>query len=240
MEQLGIYTAGYTISFYIADIIKQPLQLAVAPIYLRIYAEKGGAASLLFIEEVIGYVTLVIIPIFAGCAAIKGDLMVLLASSKYLEARDIIPWVLGSTLLFGCQSLLASSFSILKQTRRIALLSLCAAFINISFNLILLRSYGIIAAAWATAISYGFMILIMSILSYKTMPIKFPKIKILIQCLSATAMYATVTYISLPWLLVKVLTGMIIYCTLILLLDRKLFTELHSFAGTFRKVQGTA
>lgn len=239
-EQLGIYTAGYTISFYIADIVRQPLQMAVAPIYLRIYAENGMAESVRFLQEVISYVSLVIFPIFAGCTALKYELMVLLASTKYAGASDIIPWVLGSTLLFGCQSLLASSFSILKQTRSIALLSLCAALINITLNIALLKTYGIIAAAWATAIAYILMTVVMAAISYKSVRIQFPLRKIAIYCGCSTLMYLVVTNIPLPSLLIKIAIGVSVYAVSVLLLDRKLLAELRSFAGSVRNVRGRA
>ncbi|MBV5341857.1 MAG: oligosaccharide flippase family protein [Deltaproteobacteria bacterium] len=240
MEQLGIYTAGYTISFYIADIVRQPLQMAVGPIYLRIYAENGLEESVRFLQEVIGYVSLVIFPIFAGCTALKHELMVLLASSKYAEASDVIPWVLGSTLLFGCQSLLASSFSILKQTRSIALLSLVAAVVNIALNILLLKSYGIIAAAWATAIAYILMTVVMAVISYRSVKIEFPLRKIAIYVLCSTLMYMVVTNISLSSVFIKIAIGGLVYSVLVLLLDRKLVAELRSFAVSLRKVKGNA
>ena len=238
-EQLGIYTAGYTISFYIADIVRQPLQMAVAPIYLRIYAENGLTESVSFLQEVIGYVSLVIFPIFAGCTALKYELMVMLASSKYAGASDIIPWVLGSTLLFGCQSLLASSFSILKQTRSIALLSMVAACINIALNILLLKTYGIIAAAWATAIAYILMTVVMAAISYRSVKIGFPIRKIAIYCLCSMAMYLVVTHISFSSMLIKILAGVSVYAASVLLLDRKLLAELRSFAHSCRKVRGS-
>ena len=238
-EQLGIYTAGYTISYYIADIIRQPLQMAVAPIYLRIYAENGMAESIHFLQEVIGYVSLVIFPIFAGCTALKHEIMVLLASGKYDGADEIIPWVLGSTLLFGCQSLLASSFSILKQTKSIAILSLIAAFVNITLNIVLLKTYGIIAAAWSTAIAYILMTVVMAAISYRNVKIEFPIRKIAIYCFCSTAMYLVVTNISLSSLFIKILVGVSIYAVSVMLLDRKLLAELRSFSSNWRKAQGT-
>lgn len=238
-EQLGIYTAGYTISFYIADIVRQPLQMAVVPIYLRIYAENGLAESIRFLHDVIGYVSLVIFPIFAGCTALKYELMVMLASNKYAGASDIIPWVLGSTLLFGCQSLLASSFSIMKQTRSIAVLSFFAALVNILLNLVLLRSYGIIAAAWATAIAYLLMTVVMAVISYRSVKIEFPLRKIAIYCLCSTLLYLAVTTISQQSIVVKIVVGVFVYVVSVLLLDRKLLTELRSFVGSMRKARGT-
>lgn len=240
IEQLGIYTAGYTISFYIADIVRQPLQVAVAPIYLRIYAEKGLEAAILFLQEIIGYVSLVILPIFAGCTALKHELIVLLASNKFADASDVVPWVLGSTLLFGCQSLLASSFSILKQTRSIALLSLFAAIINIALNIVLLKTFGIIAAAWATAIAYILMTVVMAAISYRSVKIEFPLRKIAIYCLCSTLMYAVVTNVSLSSIFIKIALGILVYALSVLLLDWKLVAELRNFAMSLRKVRGNS
>lgn len=240
-EQLGIYTAGYTVSFYIADIVRQPLKMAVTPIYLRLYAEKGLAESVCFLQDAIGYVSLVIFPIFTGCTALKHELMVLLASSKYASASDVIPWVLGSTLLFGCQSVLASSFSIFKQTRAIAILSISGALISIVLNMVFLKGYGIMAAAWSTAIVYILMTAVMALISYRSVKLSFPVVKIAIYCLCSTIMYLCV--VNVPQhssIITKILAGILVYSASVCLLDRKLIADLRTLVRSRRTVEGTS
>lgn len=227
-EQLGIYTAGYTLCFYIADTLKQPLGASVVPIYLRLYTEQGVGATIAFMREIIGYVFLVICPVFAGVCAVKDDLLVLLASQKYSSAAIIIPWVLGSTLLYACQPVLAAGFTIKKQTRISATIIVVGALLNVLLNIILLPRYGIIAAAWSTAVAYLGVLFVMTVVSMRTFPIELPYRRVLFYVLSSLVMYFVVSLSGMESLLLKVAYGMFAYSTIILVFDRKVSSEAKS------------
>ena len=228
VEQLGIYTAGYTLCFYIADLIKQPLNLSIVPIYLRLYTEKGVDATVTFIREIVGYVFLVICPVFAGTCAIKEDLLVLLASDKYSEASAVIPWVLGSTLLYGCQPIIAAGFTIKKQTRGVSVIIVIGASLNVLLNLILLPRFGFIGAAWSTALAYVGVLFAMTIISARIFPLSLPYGRIAFYLLSSGLMYLTVDQLRFASLSSKISCGVFVYCLLILFFDRKIRNEVLS------------
>ena len=227
-EQLGIYTAGYTICFYLADIVRQPLQLSVMPIYLRIHADEGLERTTLFLREALAYLFMAIAPIFAGFVALKSELLLLLASSRYDGAARVVPWVLGGTLLYACQPLLAAGFYINKQTRAFSLIVAAGASVNILLNVLLIPRYGMVAAAWSTAVSYGCLLGVMAMASNKIIPLSVPWGRIAFYCLNAAVMYLTIvrlTSVSLP---ARLLSGIVQYSAALLLFDRKLSGALLS------------
>lgn len=231
-EQLGYYMAGYTICFYIGEILKQTLSNVIMPIYLNIYAEKGLNETALFIKKIIPYFFLVIAPIFAGCVAIKTDLIVLLASEKYIAASEIIPWVLAGTLLYACQPLISAGIYIKKQTRIFSIVIFAGAIVNIFLNILLIPRYGIIAAAWSTAFSYSGILVVMVVISNKFLPILFPVKRIILYSFNSLVMYFMVNIMntSLPW---KIISGMVLYVALVLLLDRKVASEIRTIIHDF-------
>lgn len=238
-EQLGIYTAGYTVCFYIADILKQPLGMSVIPIYLRLYTEQGVEATVAFVREIVGYVFLIISPVFAGTCAIKEDLLVLLASSKYSGAAVIIPWVLGSTLLYACQPLLAAGFTINKQTRTASVIIVSGAILNVLLNLILLPRFGIIAAAWSTAVAYVGVLLLMAMASARSFPLSLPFRRITFYLLSSAVMYLAVVQSGVESLLLRIALGGLVYSLLVIAFDRKVTSEVRSFmCGRFKVLGG--
>ena len=227
-EKLGVYTAGYTVCFYIADILRQPLGISVVPIYMRLYTDKGLEATIEFIREILGYVFLLIAPIFAGVYAIKHELLVMLASSKYAEAEAVIPWVLGSTLLYACQPLFAAGFTINKQTKLSSKIIVVGALSNVILNVLLLPRYGMIAAAWSTAFSYIAVLVIMTAVSSRTFPLSIPYFRILFYSCASLVMYLVIVScgdIALP---LKILIGIAVYTAIILLFDRKVAKEIKT------------
>lgn len=238
--QLGIYTAVYTICFYLADMVRQPLQLAVMPVYLRILHEDGKEKTVEFIRDVIGYVFLVILPLFAGCVAFGDELVIFLASSKYAVGAGIVPWVLGSSLLYSLQSLVAVGFYIKKRTKLFSGVLFVGGSVNILMNITLIPTYGIIAAAWATAVSYILVLAVLAIISNKMFRISLPYLRISVYGFCAFSMYFLLLMLHEFHILAKTGFGVIAYVTLVLLLDRKLYTELTMFLKSKLTVAGHA
>lgn len=230
--QLGLYIAGYTICFYISDIIRQPLQQAVMPIYLRIYTEQGAEKTAEFLSEITGYVFLVILPVFAGVVAIRTELIILLSSQKYLSSAVVIPWVLAGTLLYACQPLVAAGFYLKKQTGVFSIILVASAAVNVVLNIILIPRHGMLAAAWSTAISYILALVVMMTISSRSLPLQLPFFRIMLYGLSSFIMYAVLQHTEGSLLAVRILSGIAVYTVLVLMLDRKTAREIIHFASS--------
>lgn len=220
---LGVYAAGYAICMYLADLIRQPLAMAVVPMYTRLYVRDGKAAASEFVSNLIGIVALIVFPIFAGFMAIHQDLLLALASEKYLLAAQIMPWVAGSLLIYSLQPLLAAGLYLGKSTALIARVSLFCGLLNIVINVVALPRVGIVGAAWATAASYILALILMARASARTFSIAWPFKKIIPYGICSGLLYFLVTFLpeSTP-LPLKVLAGALGYPGMVLLIDREL------------------
>jgi O-antigen/teichoic acid export membrane protein len=223
---LGIYAAGYSISMYLGDLIAQPISLAFGPLIYRIYANEGRGKAREMISDLLGIATLIIFPVFAGTLAVRKDLLILLASNKYAAASDIIPWVLSGVLLNSYMPLVSAGLYLKKQTRAIGTVSIVCALVNILLNMLLLPRYGIIGAAWSTAVSYGLVVLWTIRLSTKTFPLDWPWPRIIRSAIAAVLMFGAVRVLpSGTSLWLGILTGALVYPTLIMALDGGLRTQ---------------
>jgi O-antigen/teichoic acid export membrane protein len=223
---LGIYAAGYSISMYLGDLIKQPISLAVGPLIYRIYASEGRKKAQEMVAELLGIATLIIFPVFAGTMAVRKDLLIFLASNKYAAASDIIPWALGGILLNSYMPLVSTGLYLQKKTGTIGTVSVVCTLVNILLNVLLLPRYGIIGAAWSTAASYCLVVLWTVHLSAKIFPLDWPWPRIMKSAIAAVLMFGAVR--ALPsgtslWL--GILTGALVYPILLLALDRELRTR---------------
>ena len=220
VEQLGIYSVAYTLCMYVGDLLRQPISMAVGPMYTRIYAQEGESKAADFIAEVGRIVTLIGLPIFFGCVAVRTDLITFLASDKYLSAAPVIPWVLGGFLLYACQPIISAGLYLKKKTATVATISFVCVVLNILANFLLLPRFGIVAAAWTTAGSYVLAVILIYKFSSKQLAIKWPLISMLKYIISAFLMFLVVA--NLPEtlnLFVKIFVGLLLYPAVILIVD---------------------
>ncbi len=234
-EQLGIYAVGYTLCMYVGDLIRQPLSMAVGPMYTRIYNDDGERAAAAFLSDLLGYVALVALPVCAGCVAIGEDLVSLVASTKYLMAVPVIPWVLGGFLLYATQPVVAAGLLLKKKTASIAIISIFCGVLNIVANFILLKRFGIIAAAWTTLGSYVLAITFMGIASQKQLRVLWPYGRIFLYAFCSFFMYFTLGLFSFHLNLVfKIFIGVATYTVLIIVFDKKIRYYLINRYDKFR------
>jgi O-antigen/teichoic acid export membrane protein len=78
-----------------------------------------------------------------------------IVAPAFIDAYKAVgPLMLGA-IGYGIVSLLTTGFAITRKTGRLALLTVVAAGVNIALNFVLIPPYGIVGAAFATAIGYG-------------------------------------------------------------------------------------
>lgn len=220
VQQLGIYAVAYTLCMYIGDLLRQPISMAVGPMYNRIYAREGATKACEFLAELGQIVALIGLPIFFGCVAVRVDLITFLASDKYVSAAAVIPWVLGGFLLYACQPIISAGLYLHKKTTVIATISFVCVVLNIAANFFLLPRFGIIAAAWTTAGSYVLSVILIYRFSSQQLAITWPLISITKYVFSALLMFVVVTNLPETFnLFVKIFVGLLFYPAVVLIFD---------------------
>ena len=164
---LGIYAVGYSLPGYINDIVMFSLSYAVVPIYNELYLREGKTATERFLSHSLNYYLMAMIPVCAGYAAVVGDLIYVLASSKYEPAAVFSPAILVARVLLGMNSMLYAGLYVNKRSGQILAGMLSAVVVDVGANLILLPRYGASGAAMATLIACGTSSVLMTALSYR-------------------------------------------------------------------------
>jgi O-antigen/teichoic acid export membrane protein len=68
----------------------------------------------------------------------------------------VTPWIALSALLFGLTAFyFGQAFTLGKKTKRLLVAMAVPAGLNVILNLILVPQFGLMGAAWATAVSFG-------------------------------------------------------------------------------------
>ena len=239
---LGLYVAGYNLATYVTEMIMYPINYAMTPIYMNILVNKGEEETRRFFMKAFRYFLMIMFALVFGFIAVGKDLIGILASSKYLEAYSILPYVVIGQSIYACSILLNSGLFIRRKTYIVTYIMLLACLVNIGLNMVLIPRFGILGAAQATLISNTFYVIIITYYSFKefSFPIDYPRI-ILYLC-SSIVMYLSIKNVHLGGrvvnLISQIMIGVMVYSILVLLFDREIRENLLKYARSIKKRPG--
>ncbi len=210
-EALGHYTAAYNLGNTLQSFILLPLALAIQPMYMRIWAEEGAAATAQFLERAGALFILMAIPSIAGVAAVREPLVELLAGELYMAGADVLPLTFAGFVLYGGYAVFAAGLFLHKETARMAVAVGAACALNLGLNALLIPPLGIMGAAVATLCSYTLAIVVLTWMAFKRLRFGLPWGAMARVSLMSAVMFAAVRWIELgePWwtLLARVPVG---------------------------------
>ena len=228
---LGIYSVGYNLAMYIADVIHYSLLYSIVPIYVDIYESQGKQKTEEFLRKCMHYLLIAIIPICVGYFAVSRNLLIILASKKYLIASTFSPIILLGSLFLLLNNILNAGLYLRKKSIKMLLIMLSAACINIVMNLFLLPRYGIMGATIATLVSCMSTTVLTLCLSLKYIVVKIDFLNVIYHLFLSGVMFLILSqiHISPVWLelIVKVLTGVLIIVAGVLLREKEIIRKVR-------------
>ncbi|MDP1879534.1 MAG: oligosaccharide flippase family protein [Parachlamydiaceae bacterium] len=224
-KELGLYSVGYNLAMYLANLVTFSVSYAIVPIYIKIYAAKGKKETEIFLQDSFYYLLIGIIPMCFGYFAVSRDLFVLLASEKYIEASSFSPLILYGSLFLGLNTILNAGLYVHKKTLAIFAIMSTGVLINIFLNIFLVPKYNVIGAAWATLISCFATTIITVSFSYRLIFIRIKK-EILYHAALSIFMFFSIASISTDSLMVtlmcKLSLGFLIVFSGVLFREKKI------------------
>ena len=176
-EQMGIYAACYKLGVFMSLYI-MAFKLGAEPFFFN-HADKKNAketyAKILTWFTILGAFFMLFVVVFIDLFA-----KILLGKPEYFEALQIVPIILLANLFLGIYNNLSIWYKLTDKTRFGMYFSLIGAVLTIAFNLIMIPKIGFIASAWATLITYTFMMLISYFIGKKQYPVPYQLTKLFI------------------------------------------------------------
>jgi O-antigen/teichoic acid export membrane protein len=232
---LGIYVAGYNLATYVTEIIMYPINHAMGPIYMDILVNRGEEKTKEFMEKVFRYFLLIMFAVVFGFIDTGKDLIIFLATDKYLQAGSILPYVVIGQFIYACSTLLNNGLYIRSKTYIVTYVMFVACLVNICLNMILIPRFGIVGAAQATLISCIFFTITITYFAFKEFSFRIDYHRILLYLAIAVAMYFVIStvHFKVPInnLIVKIPAGAVFYGGLVLILDKDVRTAVFRMVG---------
>jgi len=184
-EQMGIYAACYKLGVFMTLYI-MAFRLGAEPFFFNQAAKKNAKetyAKILTWFTILGALFMLIVVVFIDVFA-----KILLGKPEYFEALQIVPIILLANLFLGIYNNLSIWYKLTDKTKFGMYFSVLGAIITIFFNVLMIPRIGFMASAWATLITYGFMMILSYFVGKKHYPVPYQLKKVGFYVLFATAL----------------------------------------------------
>jgi O-antigen/teichoic acid export membrane protein len=171
-QALGFYAAAYGIATYLQDVMMAPLQLALFPICMKVWTSQGKKATQEFLSRSLDQFAMVAVGVVGVAIVTSQDLVVLLASKKFAQAHELLPYLVTGLVLSAVTIYFRPGLLIHKKASKIAKATLGASILNIALNILLLPRIGLVGAAISTTISYAGIVVFLAYQSLSVLPFK--------------------------------------------------------------------
>jgi O-antigen/teichoic acid export membrane protein len=154
LEAVGIYAVGYKFGYMLNFLVIQPFNMMWQARMFVIH--KQDDHQRIFRHMFVLY-SLVLIGVGLGLALFGSTAIQILVDQRYVGATAIIPIVTLAYVFLGVGYFLQAGMFLASRTMLIGIVSAAAGIGNLILNYVLIRSFGMAGAAWATLL--GFLIL---------------------------------------------------------------------------------
>lgn len=222
-QPLGYYSAAYNVSTYAEEALMVPINLALFPIYMKLWVEKGKEETQAFLSRSLNNFLALAVAVVCIVFLTSKDVIVVLASKKFQDAHALLPVLVIGLLIYAVHIFLNAALLIYKKTAVMTGLVAGACVANLLLNIILIPRMGLQGAAIATLVSYLLLVLMMGRVSFRLMPLKVSYAGLGMNLVAAAITFVAVRPLDVHHALlnavVKGLAAMVLYAALISLLN---------------------
>ncbi|MDX1542846.1 MAG: oligosaccharide flippase family protein [Christiangramia sp.] len=169
-EVMGAYSGCYKLAVFMT-IFVQAFKMGAEPFFFN-HSQKENArqtyAEILKYFVICGSIIFLVLVCF-----IDFFKALVIRDPEYWMAISIVPIILLANLFLGVYHNLSVWYKLTDKTRTGMYISIFGAIITILLNIVLIPVMGFIAAAWATLVAYGSMMLISYFLGKKYYPVPY-------------------------------------------------------------------
>ncbi len=223
--QAGAYHAGYSLASRILDVLFIWFGAAGTPAMVQALEAGGEGALKVAARQQLTTMAFVLFPAVGGLVMVAPALGEIVIGEALREpALSVTPLISLGALFSGLNTYyFLQAFTLAKKTRLLVVAMAVPAVANIALNLALIPPFGLIGAAWATALSFGIGLAASWGLGRAALPLPVAATELFMTAASAIFMMAVVSllpnYGGVVELAAKAATGAAVYAVLAWLLD---------------------
>jgi O-antigen/teichoic acid export membrane protein len=173
LSAVGIYSVGYSIGKMPFELVANGIHWAIVPFFYATATEESDARSKQIFAEVATWNVVVLAGLGLATVVFAGDLLAMLATSKFAAARAVIPLVVVASFLEALFYIPSKGIYLKRKTQYLLPLFLVPAAINIGLNFALIPGFGMMGAAWSRVVGDGIMVGLTLAVAQRIYPIPY-------------------------------------------------------------------
>ena len=188
----GVYGAGYKLGTMANTVFLDAFGLIWFP---YVFGVKDPEAVRLLCRKVMTYFVLVMTCTSLVFAIFSRELVLVLATSEFLDAQPVIPIVLAGYIAWAVYQVVSTIFYLRERTLAITALVGGAAVLNLALNSVLVSRMGYLGAAWATLGTFVALAVASWIAAERLMPVGYEIARVVLPLALGVALYLATRWI---------------------------------------------
>lgn len=198
IAELGVYSLGYQFGI-IMSILVIAINQAWQPNYFDLMSSDKTLEDKKYeYRRYFSYWLFIIGTVCLAGMLFSKEIIWFMTPKSYFAAADIVPIILFAYLLQGIYFFVSSPIFFYKKTIFLPFLTLTSATINVCLNFLLIPSYGMYGAAYATVLAFVVQVILMYLVGKKYFNPNFEKKSIFILILLIIGIQISI-FFSLTW-----------------------------------------
>jgi len=225
-NEVGLYSYAYSLGNSLFKLLIQFIILAAYPNIVRAWEVEGREKTENVIRYYLRFYFMIIIPAIIGVCCIAKQFFIAYTDVRYHESYTVFILTCISMAFVGLSQYTNKAWELNKNTKKILVLNMIAAIINIILNFMLIPVCGYYIAVVTTLISYAIYLLISIIMSKNILTLKVNiKSLVKVSIASIIMLLIIILFNMLPIsislsikVILEVLIGLITYAIVLILL----------------------
>ncbi len=208
LEIVGIYAVGYKFGFMLNFLLVQPFYTMWQS---RMYAIHKNPRHPAVFHQISVLYSLLLIFAALGLAVFSAEIVRFLVGRQFAACRNVIPVVALAYVFYGIAYMAQTGMFLIDRTRLVGAIGAGAAILNLGLNYFLIGRFGMMGAAWATALSFLALALACYIGSQSVYALRLGMGRVLVALALGTALYFASRLVSAESLPISLLakTGLL-------------------------------
>jgi O-antigen/teichoic acid export membrane protein len=170
LDEVAQYAVGYKFGLAVQLLVTWPFQLAWPAVAFRISKDAGHERTY---ARVLTYLVLLLTLVLLGLVAVSENVLPWVVGREYAFGCTVVPVIAAAYALNALQYCVSPGIHIAGRTRSLSLIGIASAVANLGLGVVLIPSFGILGAAWATLIAYALALTGALWLSQRSHPIAY-------------------------------------------------------------------
>jgi len=225
ISDVAIYSVGYNLAMYMANIFVTPINNALQVEYIDIWTKHGKDKTEEYLSKTCkGIMYFGVIFCVVMILNFK-YVIIFFASSKYIESVKIAPYVITSVMMYSLYPVFGAGIFISKTTKNLFYCVVIALIINILANIVLIPRMGILGAAIATFVANTLAASLIYLISRKIIRIRIGFLHVVLCLVTGGLVYFLCQKIELNNMTLNIISksisSLVLYSVMIMFFDKE-------------------